>query len=230
MENTLNEELIQAIESRHSVRHYTDRPIDSTVVAQLNGVIDQCNREGNLRIQLVLEDSRTFGSFMVHYGAFSGVRNYFAIVGKGEKLSERAGYYGERLVLEAQRLGLNTCWVALTYSKKRCRDRVNFGLGERLVCVIALGYGVTQGHGHKVKTFEQVTRCQSDVPQWFRNGVQAALLAPTAVGQQQFRFHLLDNNRVRAVAKIGFYTHIDLGIVKLHFELGAGVHNFTWAE
>ena len=224
----MDNELLKAIEARHSVRRYTDRPIESDTVAALNRVIDKCNREGQLRIQLVLEDERTFGSFLVHYGAFSGVRNYFAIVGGGERLHERAGYYGEQLVLEAQRLGLNTCWVALTFSKRRAHDRINFGQGERLVCVISVGYGVDPGHGHKIKSFEQVTRVSEPVPQWFRNGVEAALLAPTAINQQQFRFELVGERQVRAVAKLGFYSKIDLGIVKLHFEIGAGRENFTW--
>ena len=223
-----NNELLEAIARRHSVRRYTDQPIDMDVVAKLNPIIDSCNRAGGLRIQLVLEDWRTFHSFFVHYGAFSGVRNYFAIVVKGEHLHERAGYYGERLVLECQRLGLNTCWAALTYSKKRSRNHINFGPDEKLVCVIAVGYGITQGEGHKVKTFEQVTRCPGEAPAWFRNGVQAALLAPTAINQQQFRFDLVGERQVRAVAKLGFYSKIDLGIVKLHFEIGAGKDNFTW--
>ena len=221
---------MEAIRARHSVRRYTDHPITPDVVAALNQTIDSCNRDGDLRIQLVLEDARTFRSFFTHYGAFSGVKNYFAIVGKGENLSERAGYQGERLVLEAQRLGLNTCWVALTYSKRRSHDRLNFGPGEKLVCVIALGYGVTQGHGHKIKSFNQVTRVNGEPPQWFRDGVEAALLAPTAINQQQFRFELVGDRQVRAVAKLGFYSKIDLGIVKLHFEIGAGTDNFTWVE
>lgn len=223
-----DQDLLQAIAARHSVRRYTDRPIDSDTVAALNCVIDQCNQNGNLRIQLVLEDERAFGSMLVHYGAFSGVHNYFAIVGRGEHLSERAGYYGERLVLAAQHLGLNTCWVALTYARKRARDRINFGPGEQLVCVIAVGYGVTPGHGHKVKTFEQVTRVSGPVPEWFRAGVDAALLAPTAINQQKFRFELVGQNQVRATARLGPYSKIDLGIVKCHFELAAGADNFTW--
>ena len=67
-----------------------------------------------------------------------------------------------------------------------------------------------------------------DVPEWFKKCVEAALLAPTAVNQQKF-FFSLDNGRVSARAGMGFYSKIDLGIAKCHFELGAGKENFNWA-
>ena len=58
---------------------------------------------------------------------------------KGPDLDEKCGYYGERLVLKAQQLGLNTCWVAMTYSKVKTAFTVNSG--EKLFIVISLGYG-----------------------------------------------------------------------------------------
>lgn len=74
--------------------------------------------ESGLHMQLVLDEPKGFDGFMAHYGKFSGVKNYIAVIGKkGRDLEEKCGYYGEKVVLYAQRLGLNTCWVALTYSK-----------------------------------------------------------------------------------------------------------------
>ncbi|MBO7608812.1 MAG: nitroreductase [Muribaculaceae bacterium] len=221
--------LLEAIKQRHSVRSYTPQPIDNDKVAALNALIEKLNEESGLHMQLVTDEPRAFGSFFTHYGAFSGVANYFALVGKrnDDKLSERVGYYGEKLVLEAQRMGLNTCWVALTYSKSRSRVVVNED--EKLVCVISLGYGTTQGHGHRIKTINQVAKAAGEMPKWFVKGVEAALLAPTAINQQQFRFTLIDDSHVKAEAKIGFYSKVDLGIVKLHFELGAAPHEFSWS-
>lgn len=69
----------------------------------------------------------------------------------------------------------------------------------------------------------------ADMPDWFRNGVNAAFLAPAAVNQQKFTF-TLDGNKVSTKAGIGFYTKVDLGIVKCHFEIGAGKDNFMWAQ
>lgn len=122
-------------------------------------------------------EPKAFDSFMAHYGKFSGVKNYIALIGKkSPSLDERCGYYGERLVLLAQQLGLNTCWVAMTYSK--VKNAYVLGEGEKLCVVIALGYGVTQGTGHKIKTPEDVVQTKGVLPDWFKRGIKAALLAP----------------------------------------------------
>ena len=67
-------------------------------------------------------------------------------------------------------------------------------------------------------------------PEWFGRGLKAALLAPTAMNQQRFRFTLLPDDTVRAESRGGSYSHVDLGIVKYHFQLGAGRESFRWAE
>lgn len=220
-------DLLEAMEKRHSVRSYTGQKISGRVKEELLLFINQCNRESGLHMQLVLNEEKAFDGFMAHYGKFSGVRNYIAVVGrKGSGLDEKCGYYGEKVVLKAQQLGLNTCWVALTYSKIKTAFHV--GAGEKLCLVIALGYGSTQGTDHKSKEREQVMKVQGELPQWFISGVDAALLAPTAVNQQKFTFSL-DGNKVSAKAGLGFYTKLDLGIVKYHFEIGAGTENFEWA-
>lgn len=217
----------EAIQSRHSVRSYTDKEIEPEKLSELRALTEQCNREGGLNIQLITGDPKAFGSRLARYGKFSGVSNYFALIGpKSDRLDEKLGYYGERLALKAQTLGLNTCWVGLTYKKNPAVVQV--GSGEKLRCVIALGYGETQGVAHKVKTVAQVARADGAMPEWFRKGVEAALLAPTAINQQKFLFTLRDGNHVAAQAGWGFFTKIDLGIAKLHFEVGAGKENFEW--
>lgn len=224
--------LQEAITARHSVRKYIDKEIPADIVTVLQDKIAEYNKVGNLNIQLVLNETRAFTG-MLSYGSFSGVRNYFVMVGKkGADLDERVGYYGEQLVLLAQTLGLNTCWVGLSYRK--VPEAYNVGKDEKLACMIALGYGETQGVSHKIKTIEQVSNASDITPSWFKKGVEAALLAPTAVNQQKFSFeHVgVKNNCHQIRAKKGFsmigYTKMDLGIAKYHFEIGAGKVNFEW--
>ena len=224
--------LQEAITARHSVRKYIDKEIPADIVTVLQDKIAEYNKVGNLNIQLVLNETRAFTG-MLSYGSFSGVRNYFVMVGKkGADLDERVGYYGEQLVLLAQTLGLNTCWVGLSYRK--VPEAYNVGKDEKLACMIALGYGETQGVNHKIKTIEQVSNASDLTPAWFKRGVEAALLAPTAVNQQKFSFEYvgMSNNRHLVRAKKGFsmigYTQMDLGIAKYHFEIGAGTDNFEW--
>lgn len=218
--------MMEAMRARHSVRSYLDRPLEADAVDILEAEISICNREGNLHIQLVKDEPEAFSGFMARYGKFSGVKNYIALAGpNGPDLEEKCGYYGERLVLLAQSLGLNSCWVAMSYDKGKAACKLE--AGEKLCIVIALGYGATQGVPHKSKAAEEVMVAKGEVPEWFRAGVEAALLAPTAMNQQKFKFALEDGT-VAASAGMGFYGKIDLGIAKYHFELGAGRENFRW--
>ncbi len=236
--------LQEAIEARHSVRAYKDQPLSEDVVKVLEDEIAIINKEGNLHIQLILNEPKAFQGTLAKYGKFRNVKNYLVMAGKqAEDLDERVGYYGERLVLLAQTLGLNTCWVGLSYSK--VPDTYVLDAGEKIACYIAIGYGETQGSGHRIKTVEQVSRsavstldsstdASGATPSWFRQGVEAALLAPTAVNQQKFSFEYvgMEDGRHQVRAKKGFsligYTQIDLGIAKYHFEIGAGKDNFEW--
>ena len=224
--------LLEAISARHSVRKYLDKEIPADIIAALQDKITECNKVGNLNIQLVLNETKAFTG-MLSYGKFSGVKNYLVMVGqKSKDLDERIGYYGEHLILLAQTLGLNTCWVGLSYRK--VPEAYNVGKDEKLACMIALGYGETQGASHKIKSIEEVSNTSDITPSWFKKGVEAALLAPTAVNQQKFSFDYLGlkNNRHQVSAKKGLsmigYTQMDLGIAKCHFEIGAGKENFDW--
>ncbi len=215
--------LLEAMQVRHSVRSYLDQPIPTTVLAALLTEIEACNRESGLHMQLITDDPDAFRGMLAHYGSFSGVQNYLAFVGKPTRdFAERCGYYGERFVLRAQQLGLNTCWVALTYSKGNAKRRLVIEDGEKPGIVISVGYGATQGReGRRCKTAEQVTKNAETAPDWFHRGVAAALLAPTAMNQQKFTF-TWDGKAAHCRAGLGPHSKIDLGIVKYHFELGSG--------
>ena len=213
-------DIIEAMKQRHAVREYDGaRKIKQDKLDILNERISSINKESGLHIQLVTGEPKAFDGFMAHYGKFSGITNYIALIGKkGSDLNEKCGYYGEQLVLLAAQLGLDTCWVAMSYAK--VKNAYDIAKGEKLCCVISLGYGKTHGIPHKSKTAEEVAVIKEDTPKWFIDGVNAALLAPTAMNQQKFGF-MLDGEKVIAKAGKGILTDIDLGIVKYHFEVGA---------
>lgn len=218
---------LEAIRARHSVRQYLNKPLKPDDLAELRAEVDACNKESGLHIQLAVNEPKAFEGTMARYGKFSGVQNYFALVGKaGPDLQEKCGYWGERLVLKAQMMGLNTCWVALTFSKVKSAYTLNDG--EKLAAVIALGHGATQGVPHKSKSMSEVAKVDASMPDWFQAGMEAVLLAPTAVNQQKFLFALEEDGRVSAQPGHAFYVKMDLGIAKYHFEIGAGKENFQW--
>lgn len=216
--------LLEAVKARHAVRSYTDKKIEPETEEELRRLIDTYNKESGLHMQLFTNEPEAFGGMMAHYGKFSGCTDYIAMVGpKGAE--ENCGYYGEKLVLKAQQLGLNSCWVAMTYKKSKAPCVIE--KGEKLHLVIAIGYGETQGTAHSTKPMQQLCDLQGNMPDWFAHGMEAAMLAPTAMNQQKFKLSLKDNV-VQAKALRGFYTKIDLGIVKCHFEIGAGETAFRW--
>ena len=220
---------LEAIKARHSVRKYADKPIEADKVASIRAAIEGVNAQSGLNIQLVLEEPKAFASGMWKYGQFSGVRNYFVMAGpKGKDAEEKAGYFGEKLVLLAQTLGLNTCWVGLTY--KKVPSTFTLRDGDIVHCVIALGYGANSGVQHPQRPMENFYEAGGDAPQWFKDGMESALLAPTAVNQQKFKFILHEGNKVEVKTLFSMvgYIHIDLGIVKYHFEAAAGKENFEW--
>ena len=224
-------ELIEAIKARHSVRKYLDKPIEKAKAAQLREAIDRVNETSGLNVQLVLNEPKAFSSGLWKYGQFSGVQNYLVMAGpKGKEAEEKIGYYGEELVLLAQTIGLNTCWVGLTY--KKIPGAFELRDGDIVHCVISLGYGCMPGVQHPLKPMERFYESEGVPPEWFKNGLEAALLAPTAVNQQKFKFILHPGNVVeaRTLFSMAGYTSVDLGIVKYHFEVGAGKANFTWKE
>ena len=233
--NRQNMTIQEAIEARHSVRAYKGEPLAADVVEVLEDKIRELNEKGHLHMQLIRNETKAFQGKLAKYGKFRGVNDYIVMAGqKSDDLDERIGYYGEQLVLLAQTLGLNTCWVGLSYSK--VPGTYVLEAGEVIKAYIAIGYGETQGVSHKIKSVEQVSNANDLTPSWFKQGVEAALLAPTAVNQQKFFFEYIparDGKPVRVLAKRNFsligFTQMDLGIAKCHFEIGAGKDNFEWA-
>ncbi len=166
----LEKNAMETMRARHSVRKYLDKPVDPEIVAKLQQAVDSCNARSGLRVQLFLDEPEAFKANRPSYGDFSGCRNYLAVVGpKGA--GEEAGYYGQLLVLRAQELGLNTCWVGMSYNRGGLDPDV--GPGEKLHMVIALGYGETQGRPRKSKASNDVSNVSDDSPQWFKDGVEA---------------------------------------------------------
>lgn len=208
---------IEAIKQRHSVRNYMEKKIEQDKVDQLNALISKCNEEGNLHFQLCVDAGDTYNRFLNKAMGLASAPSVIVCVGPDDDtVEERIGYYGQKIVLFAQQLGLNTCWAG-TFNKKGIP--VEVADGEKMVITIAIGYGQTQGKERKSKKPEQVTT--GDNPDWFNYGVEMALLAPTAINQQKFEIVLEDDGTVTFKDKGGPHSKVDLGIVRYQFEVGA---------
>lgn len=212
--------VMEAINARHSVRAYRNEPIGTEIRRQLDQLAEACSRDSGLHIFIRYDDPKGFDSRLARYGHFRNVGNYIVLAGKkGPEFDYRCGYYGEKIVLFAQQLGLNTCWAALTFNKRKVRELIPED--ETLCMVIALGYGETQGNARKSKTAAEVTENGTE-DAWFQQGVDAALKAPTAVNQQKFMFSVRNGKPTVRIKGFGSLTRVDLGIVACHFEAATG--------
>ena len=214
---------MELIRQRHSVRRYLDKPLAEDVRNKLEAFTAMCNREAGLHIQLLCNEPAGLGR------TFQNCANYLAFAGpKGPGMEERCGYCGEKILLFAQELGLRSCWAGLSHARRA--RAYTLESGEAFVLAAALGYGAEDGKEHKSKAFGEVTKVRGEVPDWFRAGAEAALLAPTAMNRQAFTLELRSDGSVRLRYALGPFSQVDLGIVRYHFEIGAGKENFRWHD
>ena len=210
---------LEAIKVRHSVRNYKPEKIHPQKVDQIKEKINELNAEGNLHLQFMEDAGNTYNRLINRMAGLGTAPSVIACVGPDDAtLEQRIGYYGEKLVLFAQELGLNTCWAG-TFNKKNIGAEIKDG--EKLVISIAIGYGQDKGRPRKSKTMEQVVEAKGERPLWFNKGVEMALLAPTAINQQKFIIRLNEDETVDFIDKGGIFSQVDLGIVRCHFEIGA---------
>lgn len=215
----------EAMGARHTVRKYMDKPLPEEIVKKLKKRVSENNEAYGLAVELRTNDASAINA-LVKVLMTKGVKNFFVLSGADTPgLNEKLGECGADLMLYAQTLGLNTWWAGGVYNKGKLNAEAN---GNKVIGVIAVGYGSVQGTPHKSKTYADVATYEGEAPDWFKEGVRAALLAPTAMNKQDFTITGKGRNvRIRS-SKEGAYSGADLGIVKYHFEVGAGAENFIW--
>ena len=213
------------MQSRISHRRYLPDPPDEEKRAALEQVIEQNNRKSGLHISMISDRGDIFT------GHLSGARSFLLLAGPAGDpyLEEKCGYFGQELVLAAEAMGLATCWVGGTYDKSACLSYL--GKGERLVCVIAVGHTASTASSRaphrSTKSLQQLSCVSADAPDWFFEALEAVQLAPSAMNRQDVCFAWREDGTVEGCATDSeSFSMVDLGIAKLHFELGA--HGGTW--
>lgn len=217
----MDKDIIRLFKERHSVRRYKPIPSEQETKHSILKFLQSLKEESDLDIRLIENSKKVFGGLLLKFAGWKQPPPaYFAFIGNGEK----CGYYGEKLVIYLQSIGLNTCWIGL-FNKSAAKKDTN----TDVQITIAAGYGENSGNERRSKTFEQVSSYSGDAPEWFTNGVNCALLAPTAMNKQAFMI-VGSGNKVEITYKEGLFSAVDLGIIKYHFEQGAGIENFIWKK
>lgn len=218
--------LEELIKNRHSVRRYKNIPLKNADIDKIKEYIQEINQK-ELSFELVINEN-IFKNLILGYGFIKNCNNYIILGGKdNELLEENVGYYGEELVLKLLELGIHSCFVGGTYKKKKVKNELKDGY--RNVLVLAIGYGENSGKLAKTKDFNEIS-ISKDVPEWYRNGIEMVLFAPSAVNQKKWEFEFVKPNGVRIKSFGKYFPNVDLGIAKYHFEIGAGKDNFKWIK
>lgn len=218
---------LQMMKSRHSVRQYTEQKIEGETLELLKAELTFAEEKSGLKFQLLLNEPDAFDCYLSKKLNFKNANNYIAIIGKKTFENEmNAGYYGAQIVLKAQEMGLNTCFVGGTFSRRKAKYELQ--KGEKLICIITVGYGETHGVPHINCSIDKLCDFRGDMPPWFMKGMDYAMLAPTAMNDQKFCLILRNGNEVKLVSRGGTCKGVTLGIVKYHFEAGAGKENFVF--
>ena len=218
---------IDTIKARHSVRQYIEDGLAPEELEALSAAVDDVCAKSGLNIQLVADNPQVF-DVVASFGVIHGCSTSLAFVTSGKEQDVAIGYWGQHLVLTAQELGLNTCWVALCSRKKSHAD---LPAGHKVRLVVAVGHGVNGGKPRDTKPASALAAFQGEgaAPAWFDAAVEAAQLAPTAVNAQSFFITLLpDGKTVRAEAQAKAWRQVDLGIVRYNFEVAANQLGADW--
>lgn len=223
--------LLDVINIRKSRRTFLNMPLSAIHLQHLQNMMQAYNQESGLHMQLIADAADAFKGLHKSYGMFKGVRSVLALIGNvsDKHLEEKCGYYGELLVLEATRLGLGSCWVGGTYSKKS--NVFQIGENQRLCCVVPIGLVPEETRREKLihklaarrsKAINQMLESDCEAPEWLLAGMRAVQQAPSAVNHQPVHFKFKNNKLTAKVKNKHAFENIDLGIAKAHFVLAAG--------
>lgn len=220
----------KAIDERYSRRAFLPKPLEHA--KKLRERMEIYNQKSGLHIRLVENDQDVMKGISAGYGLFSGVRHFFAMAGKQDEphLNEKVGYWGERLVLDAELLGLGTCWVGGTFHKEICEEKIGLTPEEKLVCIILVGSVPKQktikesmvrlAVRHARKPLDELYTAE-ELDESFLDGMRAVRKAPSAFNRQPVHFLYRNHTVFPQVPDPGSFQGIDLGIAMLHFEIGS---------
>ncbi len=215
-ETKLEARWAEAIRTRCSVRKYTAAPTD-----------EQLKKLGDLSRQLTWQGVRIIllkGPGM--RSAIKGTDVYAAILGTKDTLPEQEGYAGEAMALECAAMGLGTCWLGSGFYKSIVKVAAKQKDNEHIQCVLAIGQCAPQQPAHKRRPLSALCGLEeaqrAALPAWQKAALEAAVLAPSAINRQPWRFVVTPGSiQVLDGGKNFGMGPLDRGIAMLHVAVGA---------
>ena len=220
-----NEEYIKAIELRHSRRAYQSRHLSEEIKAVIKEMAAAANEVS--QAQFIFIDDAT-PAFKLFTGKFS----MLVVCGPdSQKAREDCGYYGESIMLQCVYHGLGTCWVGGTYNENKVYEMLDLPVDRRIYCVITVGYPkdkysavektMYKATHRKSKAYQDMFEyCDEKLPDEYAYAMKLVELAPSAVNRRPVKFRYENGVFSAGVDEPYSDKSIDLGIAKLHFQLG----------
>ncbi len=237
------------IATRHSRRSYdTHNPPDPEKLRDLEEFCQHFTPFPRARVVLVhgrgVEE--IYHNFILSYGIVTNPPATFLFIATEDSYAE-LGYTGECAVLEAKRLGLDSCWIAGTFSKQIAKTFVSLAPGERVVAVAPLGNALPKRSitekamsgllsSRKRKYLPEICPQLKENPalldtwpEWVQAALHAARIAPSGENCQPWRFHITEEHTIHiryemtghAMTWPAAMRRLDCGIAMAHIEIAA---------
>jgi len=233
-----------AIFSRYSVRAYDGRSVSSDIRCEIGQLLDGFSPmcKGARAVLLEEGSSEILSGFMGIVGRIRGADLVLVLIGDASYPDHEVavGFLGEGIILHATSLRLGTCWVSGTYSRKAVEARIKLRDSEKVMAVSPIGFAKRSGQRvgerameaprvlHKRKPLESLVRGlpMEDWPSGYREILESARLAPSAVNRQPWRFTVESDRILVSAARFELLPmaarKLDCGIAMLHLEAAAG--------
>lgn len=202
--------LIEFLESRHSVREYVDHRIEDDKRVEITDLVDEINREHGTHFEVFFDKPEAFKSIIARH-TIKGCQNIIVFYHHDPV---EAGYYSAKIMLKLHEMGLSSCYVGASYKKSMFEKD-----DETIQCALAFGYGANAGHPHKNKDIDKLIKVEGKKPNNFDLVVRAAMSAPTAMNLQRFKIIAKDNRIDTELTSKSFFAEFDYGIIRYYVDL-----------
>ena len=233
--------IIEQIKNRRSVRSYTGEPLSEEHKQLILNYIASLQAPFGVptRINLIHTNTDSGKVKLGTYGFVGGASDFLTLVYEESPLAdEGSAYLFEQVVLFCTELGLGTCWLGGSFSRKNFGNQLTLQPNEKLRIVSPVGYpsdkkrlwetisGSDKNHASR-KPFgtyffdNDFSQSLSEEKAGdFRVPLEMVRIAPSANNSQPWRI-VLQKDIVHFYCRppaVGGFSAIDLGIAMCHFE------------
>jgi nitroreductase len=244
--------IIETIRQRRSVRSYNGEPLSGEHAEQIENYLSELEApfgaKAHIRlIRTALGDSKPVK--LGTYGWIGGALDYLALLYEEAPLAEEGtAYLFEQVVLYCTGLGLGTCWLGGSFSRKDFGRQANPNPGEKLKIVSPVGYASdkkrfvesyivrAEKHHNTRKPFgahffhiDFMTPLTEEAAGVYALPLEMVRIAPSANNKQSWRVKF-DGEALHFYQTFSYgFSAIDMGIALCHFgetcrEIGIAGH------